>query len=311
MFTLSGREEYAGANLVEKVKVLALWNLGLGSWPADLVIQAEIAERSSGRQLDSSVSPKKLGKFFMEVAHTSQPDRYGLLARPVEDESSDTSVSNQQVWFDVITGLTEPPIVRGIVQAARDILPAHKALWKDAADFGAGTGKLGAALSGQDGGTQVAENVTLVDNNSSLLNVAASRYGETLAYQRGDVTHLPFADQSFDLIASSGLVYNLGRPLQGSYFLEVSRLLSPGGIHLDADYVDDWESGLEDNFGRYSLNRFIKTAIFPAEFRDGNPLRGVDQISFFGRVGLQPSHYQYTDEASGAQVNVRALEKVS
>src|SRR5271157_4960908 len=131
MFTLKDRGEYKGATLAEKARVLAMHNLGRGSFPDALVIQAQIADRRAGGPPDHAVSPKDLGKFFMQIAHTPLQDRYSLLARSV-GEDSEANGSHRRVWFDVIPGLTEPPIVRSIVRAASDLLPPHKAFWKHA-----------------------------------------------------------------------------------------------------------------------------------------------------------------------------------
>lgn len=308
MVTSKGRKELEGATLVEKARFFALWNLRLGSWPTDLVIQAQVAERRNGGQPDTAVSPKDLGKFFTKLVHTPPQERYDLLAAPIRRKKG-SDEAHQQVWFDVIPGLTEPPIIRSIARAARALLPPNKHIWERAADMGAATGKLGAALHGKDQQERVAKDVTLIDNNSSLLAVAASRYGKSMTYCRSDVTDIPLPDESFDLIASSGLVYNLGADLQDSYFSEVSRLLSPGGVYLDADYTDHGDSTYGYNFGRDQLNQFIKTTVAANEHWHGDPLHGVDKISFFGRIGLRLSNHQYVDELSGAQVSVRALEK--
>jgi ubiquinone/menaquinone biosynthesis C-methylase UbiE len=47
---------------------------------------------------------------------------------------------------------------------------------------------------------------------------------------RGDITHLPFRDASFDLVTANMVVEHLDDP--ASQFVEVSRILKPGGVFL-------------------------------------------------------------------------------
>lgn len=121
-------------------------------------------------------------------------------------------------------------------------------------DCGSGTGTTGILAGkkvGPDGG------VTLFDLSDSMLSVARRKVAEAglqnrVAFQTGDIVHLPFADGEFDVVLSAYSLCPLYDPEKGA--LELYRVTKPGGkigvVHSVepknrisrwlADRVEDW-----------------------------------------------------------------------
>jgi len=96
-------------------------------------------------------------------------------------------------------------------------------------DCGAGTGSTGilaARKVGPDGG------VTLFDLSDAMLAVARDKVARAglenrVSFRTGDMVHLPFADDSFDVVLSTYSLCPLYDPKQGA--LELYRVTRPGG----------------------------------------------------------------------------------
>ncbi|MXV81254.1 MAG: ubiquinone/menaquinone biosynthesis methyltransferase [Chloroflexi bacterium] len=102
-------------------------------------------------------------------------------------------------------------------------------------DLGAGTGDLSAEFRRQD-----AARVTALDVSAHMLTRAEEKFGrQQIDWLRGDALHLPFADASFDVVASAFVMRNLP-DLAGS-FEEMARVLKPGGrlVGLDITHPPD------------------------------------------------------------------------
>ena len=112
-------------------------------------------------------------------------------------------------------------------------------------DLGAGTGDLSEEFRRQG-----AERVIGLDVSAEMLRRARRKYGEDrIDWLQGDALHLPFADESFDVVASAFVMRNLP-DLAGS-FEEMARVLRPGGrlIGLDITHTPDSAWGRLLRFG--------------------------------------------------------------
>jgi ubiquinone/menaquinone biosynthesis C-methylase UbiE len=121
-------------------------------------------------------------------------------------------------------------------------------------DCGSGTGTTGilaAKKVGTDG------NVTLFDLSDAMLRVAQQKVVEAglqnrVSFLTGDIVHLPFADDTFDVVLSTYSMCPLYDPEKGA--LELYRVTKPGGkigvahsteprnrtVKWLSDRVEDW-----------------------------------------------------------------------
>ncbi len=109
----------------------------------------------------------------------------------------------------------------------------------DVLDLGAGTGDLSAEFRRQG-----ARQVTGLDVSDAMLLRAQDKYGlERINWLQADVHRLPFADASFDVVASAFVLRNLPN-LAGS-LEEMARVLRPGGrlVALDITHPPDTPFG--------------------------------------------------------------------
>ena len=114
-----------------------------------------------------------------------------------------------------------------------------------ALDLGAGTGDLSAEFRRQG-----ARRVTGLDVSAAMLVRAEQKYGPGgIDWLQGDALRLPFADGSFDVVASAFVMRNLP-DLAGS-FAEMARVLRPGGrlVGLDITHPPDTAWGKLLRFG--------------------------------------------------------------
>ncbi|MBC7420457.1 MAG: 3-demethylubiquinone-9 3-O-methyltransferase [Bdellovibrio sp.] len=108
-----------------------------------------------------------------------------------------------------------------------DKIQNHYSLDKNTSvlDVGCGAGFLSNALS------EAGLKVTGVDLSEESLRVAA-QYDKTKAvnYQKADAYHLPFADQSFDILTAMDFLEHVEDP--AGVIQEFSRVLKPGGLFI-------------------------------------------------------------------------------
>lgn len=96
-------------------------------------------------------------------------------------------------------------------------------------DCGAGTGTTGIMAAKRAGASG---RVTLFDLSEDMLSIAREKVlrenlQERVAFQTGDMVHLPFDDNSFDVVLSTYSLCPLYDPIKGA--LELYRVTKPGG----------------------------------------------------------------------------------
>lgn len=112
-------------------------------------------------------------------------------------------------------------------------------------DVGCGTGPL---LAGIVRASAEVYGVGL-DLSPKMLAVARQRLGGRQALVRGDVTHLPFGNGSFDCVVSASSLHFWRHP--GPALAEINRVLGVGGQLVLTDWCDDfWACRLCDRLLR-------------------------------------------------------------
>ena len=113
----------------------------------------------------------------------------------------------------------------------RDIVPPGP--WERALDAGCGTGVCSLALA------QLAGEVAAIDLSRGSLDtarrLAAERGRTNINFQQGSLLNLPFADGSFDLVFSWGVIHHTDDPLGA--LDELVRVLRPDGTLVLAVYL--------------------------------------------------------------------------
>jgi len=111
-------------------------------------------------------------------------------------------------------------------------------------DLGCGTGRLAAALAGQD-----IARVWGVDASPEMLAVAREKLPAGVGLKEGRAEELPFRDEWFDRVVMWLVVHLVDRP---AVFREVARVLAPEGRLAVVTFATE-------HFERYWLNRYFPT----------------------------------------------------
>jgi ubiquinone/menaquinone biosynthesis C-methylase UbiE len=123
-------------------------------------------------------------------------------------------------------------------------------------DVGTGPGWLLAQIHRLSPGLQL----TGLDASPSMVakakkNMAGTRLDQSIELVEGNVSSMPFADESFDTLVSTGSVHHWKDPVAG--LNEIYRVLRPGGCALIYDLVSDTPASiLKDTareFGRFRM----------------------------------------------------------
>ncbi|WP_443090231.1 methyltransferase domain-containing protein [Basfia succiniciproducens] len=107
---------------------------------------------------------------------------------------------------------------------------------------------------------QAGAQVTAIDATSNMLEQAKYNAAQAMVdirFVRGDVHHLPFADERFDLIISRNVTWNLSEPEQA--YKEWHRVLKCGGNLLNFDA--NWYLFLYDEQRRRAFEQDRATTI--------------------------------------------------
>lgn len=143
-----------------------------------------------------------------------------------------------QSWFETLPSFRSKSIEYAVRRTVHGLLE-EGASWEQGLDLGSGTGELAAELA------KDCESVTVVDRVEPMLKASKERHGEEIEHVNADVTDLPFPDNRFDLITSTGLAGSLDRESAIKYYREIGRVLRDGGVYLDGHYADQDHPELE------------------------------------------------------------------
>lgn len=97
-------------------------------------------------------------------------------------------------------------------------------------DVGTGTGNLAGKL------LQIGMPMSAIDQSKQMLKLCAAKYAN-LELKLGNVLAIPFMDGSFDFVVSSFALHHLTEPQRELAWVEMMRVLRPGGVLCLADYM--------------------------------------------------------------------------
>jgi ubiquinone/menaquinone biosynthesis C-methylase UbiE len=142
-----------------------------------------------------------------------------------------------------------------------------------AVDLGCGPGHLVFLLARQAPGLHVV-GVDLSDTMFAAATVAAQQagLGHRVDFRLGDVAHIPFPDQSVDLVVSTLSLHHWSHPV--AVLNEVVRVLRPGGAYLIFDLRRDLA------FPLWTLLWFATRVIVPAALRRANEPLGSRNAAY-------------------------------
>ena len=103
-------------------------------------------------------------------------------------------------------------------------------------DVGCGTGTLALEVVRRAGR---AGRVTGIDPSSEQIARArskAARHNVPVDFQIGVIEHLPFPDQTFEVVLSTLMMHHVPAPLKRQGLAEIARVLKPGGRLIIADF---------------------------------------------------------------------------
>lgn len=108
-------------------------------------------------------------------------------------------------------------------------------------EIGCGTGSLTVAAKKQAGARG---NVCAIDISPEMLNVAkrkAERAGLEIGFETGSLEEIPFPDHQFDVVMISFMIFHVPLEVQRKGFVEIARVLKPGGrlLILDRSTVEE------------------------------------------------------------------------
>jgi SAM-dependent methyltransferase len=141
-------------------------------------------------------------------------------------------------------------------------------------DIGCGDGKLAVEL-GQRGAV-----VTAIDASAPMLAAArtrASEEGMEIRFSRATADHLPFPDESFDIVTAMTVLCFIADA--GPVFQEIARVLRPGG-KLVMGELGKWSS--------WAAQRRIRAWLGSAMWRRGHFRTAGELRSLTRRAGLTP-----------------------
>ena len=152
-------------------------------------------------------------------------------------------------------------------------------------DIGTGPGWLLIKLSEKSNHFRL----TGVDASPSMVtqaqeNMANAGLSKSIEITEANVNHMPFADDSFDIVVSTGSIHHWKEPTAG--LNEIYRVLKPGGYGLMYDIVSDTPHSImkdaAQEFGRMKMF-FLWLHAFEEPFYDLDNFRLLAVPSLFGK----------------------------
>jgi len=136
--------------------------------------------------------------------------------------------------YDLFTGLmglgVNRPNSRMVVEMAK-IKPGDKVL-----DVGCGTGNLTLTAKKYAGASGSANGIDASPEMIELARKKAKRTGTEAVFDVGLIEMIAFPDATFDVVISRLVIHHLPDDLKRQGFVEIFRVLKPGGLFFLADF---------------------------------------------------------------------------
>ncbi len=124
----------------------------------------------------------------------------------------------------------------GGVRELHDLLDGHELRGKDVLDLGCGVGGASLLLASEFQAGSVTGADVEAEQIRRATRLAASRdLEQAISFVRIDPGPLPFPTASFDCVITKDVICHL--PDKAAFFAEVKRVLRPGGITANADWI--------------------------------------------------------------------------
>lgn len=125
-------------------------------------------------------------------------------------------------------------------------------------DVGCGTGSLTIGAKGRAGPTGKVYGIDAAPEMIEVARGKAAQAGVEVDFRVGLIEDIPFPDEQVDLVLSSLMLHHLPLNLKGQGFLEIGRVLKPGGRFLAVDLsppTKGWLGHLAIHFFGHSMER--------------------------------------------------------
>ncbi len=221
------------------------------------------------------------------------------------------TASNGKLWFEILETFTDPQTeeAKGVFFRTLQLKKKSPIPFQNSLEIGVGAGRSLQLLQ------NYSSRVVGVDNVPELLAVAKKRVWATTELVRTDAAKMPFADDSFDFIESSGVAYSLGHEAVSKLYKEVSRLLMPGGMYIESVASRDSQGRIDPDLARSYKGAKSMMAQMLVDYISGerrlNPNIGVseeERTTIIDSLGLRYLSWMMTNY-DGERVYLRGLIK--
>jgi ubiquinone/menaquinone biosynthesis C-methylase UbiE len=137
-------------------------------------------------------------------------------------------------WYDAVVGLLFLGKERRAREMTLDLAEVKRG--DQVLDVGCGTGSLTIAASGRAGTNGEVHGIDAAPQMIEVARQKAERAGVDVDFQVGLIEDIPFPDDTFDLVLSSLMLHHLPHDLKREGFVEIYRVLKPGGRFLAVDF---------------------------------------------------------------------------
>src|ERR1019366_3931841 len=139
--------------------------------------------------------------------------------------------------YDLMAGFIDIFLFHGQVPQLRRRAAnlAHIQPGEQVLDVGCGTGTLAIEVQQRVGATGSVAGIDPETQQIARANSKAARRKVPIEFQIGVIEHLPFPDQTFDVVLSTLMMHHLPAGLKHQALFEIARVLKPGGRLVIAD----------------------------------------------------------------------------